>query len=261
MAQIKKYKNWLIESEKVEKYRPTEDELKTLTDSNPVSSTLKSANLSKGFSGERYMSGFSLIIDIKSIREYVKILDDIDIEMVPDYFNAGEIEISYRNVGDRIPEDKYQIDHIDTDSQRKAKRLIPVLYNTDNFTQMSNIVSDSIEEIIGEFKKVRVIVQIDKKEIPAELKTPIKNRAKENYKKVIDQFFYEGEKPDLAHIDLGEMIAGVYASNKSVLDTIASIDDDEVIKSIITSLEKMDQNNLVRILKSYLTSTRIIKGI
>ena len=257
MAQIKKYKNWLAESEKVEKYRPTEEELKTLTDSNPVSSVLKSANLSKGFSGERYMSGFSLIIDIKSINEYVKILDDIDIEMVPDYFNAGEIEISYRNAGDKVPEDKYRIDH----AEQRVKRLIPVLYNTDNFTQISKIVSDSIEEIISDFKKVRVIVQIDKKEIPAELKTPIKNRAKENYKKMIDQFFYEGKKPDLEHVDLGEMIAGVYASNKSVLDTIASIDDDVVIKSIITSLEKMDQNNLVRILKSYLTSTRIIKGI
>jgi hypothetical protein len=261
MAEIKKYKNWLTESEKVEKYKPTPDELKSLTDSNPVSSALKKANLTKGFVEQGYTGGFSLSIDIASIREYGKILDDIDIEMVPDYFNSKIIDISYRNAGDRVQDGKYQIDHVDTGSQRRITRVIPVLYNVDSFDKLSKIVSDSIEEIIAELKKVRIIVQIDKKEIPADLKTPIKNKAKETYKKVVDQFFYEGKKPDLEDIDLGEMIAGVYASNKSVLDTISSIENEDVIDSIIKSLEKMKETDLIKVLKSYLKSTRIIKGI
>ena len=265
MAEIKKYKSWLTESEGETKYLPSEEELKSLNSSNKVLKSLIASKLSAGLETHgghgRNPIRAKVVLETESLKEYSKILDDIDIEMVPDYFNHDKITLYYSE-DDSLNQGKFEIAHpVGAPGHTISKNSIRINYKAENFKQFKDIVDNSLDELVKDLKTIRIMVQLTKKDIPNDLKTVVKNKAKENYRNVVDKFFYNGEKPDLEDVGIGEMIADVYASNKSILDTIAEIENEDILDAIIKSLEKMDENDLIKVLKSYLKSTRIIKGI
>jgi hypothetical protein len=81
----------------------------------------------------------------------------------------------------------------------------------------------------------------------------------DNYKNVVDSFFYKQEIPEDSNTDLGSIIAEIYASDKTILNTISDIENDEMLDSIIKALGKMDETEVIKVIKAYLRSTKILK--
>jgi hypothetical protein len=105
------------------------------------------------------------------------------------------------------------------------------------------------------------MVQVGKKNLPDSLKPILKKKVLDSYKNVVDSFFYKAESPKSSDTDLGSIIAEIYASDKTILDTISDIENIETLDSIIKALEKMEETEVVKIIKAYLKSSRIIKNI
>jgi hypothetical protein len=105
------------------------------------------------------------------------------------------------------------------------------------------------------------MIQVGRKNIPDSLKPVMKKRILENYRNVVDSFFYEGKLPELGETNIGWIIAEIYASDKTILNTISDIEDKETLDSIIRSLEKMDETDVVKIIKAYVRTSRILKEI
>ena len=89
----------------------------------------------------------------------------------------------------------------------------------------------------------------------------LKKKVLESYKNAVDSFFYKGEVPESIGEDLGSIIAEIYASDKTILSTISDIEDRDTLDSIIRGLEKMEETDILKVIKAYLRSARILKDI
>jgi hypothetical protein len=158
---------------------------------------------------------------------------------------------------------KYLLDILGSESSsHKSKfREFHIDWNANNKDQVVTIVNKAIEEVIDEIKKVRVMVQIGKKNLPDSLKPILKKKVLENYRNAVDSFFYKGEVPESIGEDLGSIIAEIYASDKTILNTISDIEDRDTLDSIIKGLEKMEETDILKVIKAYLRSSRILKEI
>jgi hypothetical protein len=105
------------------------------------------------------------------------------------------------------------------------------------------------------------MVQVGKKNLPDSLKPSLKKKVLESYKNAVDSFFYKGESPESTGENLGSIIAEIYASDKTILSTISDIEDRDTLDSIIRGLEKMEETDVVKVIRAYLRSSRILKGI
>ena len=257
-----KYKDWISESEKPEDYKITQEDIDYINNNCKVLSVLKKSELTKGLqkNSDRYIY---VDISIKDLEKYAGLLEKAEIEFVPGYFEETDrIRIAfYRD--SKLGMGKHTSDILDSGSLSSKNNLreFSVKWNADSRDQILDIVNKSIEETIKEIKKVRVMVQVGKKKIPDSLKPTMKKRILENYKNVVDSFFYKGELPESGESNIGWIIAEIYASDKTILSTISDIEDVETLDSIIGSLEKMEETDVVKVIKAYVRSSRILKEI
>jgi hypothetical protein len=257
-----KYKNWLSESETPDEYRVTEDDLEYIQKNCKIAEGLKEKGLSTAFSSNVYAHKFSIDILAGSLKEYFDALEKSEIEFIPHYFETSKMRITF--VRDKkMDNGKYLMDIIESESSsHKARfREFHIDFNADNKDQVVTIVNKAIEEVIGEIKKVRVMVQVGKKNLPDSLKPSLKKKVLESYKNAVDSFFYKGESPESMGENLGSIIAEIYASDKTILSTISDIEDRDTLDSIIRGLEKMEETDVVKVIRAYLRSSRILKGI
>jgi hypothetical protein len=259
-----KYKNWLSESETPEVYALTQEDIDYIQDNCKVLSVLKKSDLSEGISkhSNRY-DYFYVKISTKDLEKYFNLLEKTEIEFVPSYFEETEnIRIDFSR-DNKLESGKHTSDILDSGSlsNRGKLREFKIKWNIDSRDQMLDIVNKSLDEIIKEIKKVRVMIQVGRKNIPDSLKPVMKKRILENYRNVVDSFFYEGKLPELGETNIGWIIAEIYASDKTILNTISDIEDKETLDSIIRSLEKMDETDVVKIIKAYVRTSRILKEI
>ena len=257
-----KYKNWLSESESPEEYKVTKEDLEYIQKNSKIAGDLKEKGLSTGFSQNVYAHKFSIDILAGSLKEYFDALEKSEIEFVPHYFETSKMRITF--VRDKkMGNGKYQLDTIgsESESHKNKFREFNIDFNADNKDQVVTIVNKALEEVIGEIKKVRVMVQVGKKNLPDSLKPILKKKVLESYKNAVDSFFYKGEVPESIGEDLGSIIAEIYASDKTILSTISDIEDEDTLDSIIRGLEKMQETDVVKVIKAYLRSSRILKGI
>jgi hypothetical protein len=257
-----KYKNWLSESETPETYKLTQEDIDYIQDNCKVLSVLKKSELTQGLDKN---SDYYIYADIstKDLEKYISLLEKTEIEFVPGYFEeTSKIKIAfYRDL--KLEKGKHTSDILDSEalSHKGNSRVFKIKFNIDSRDQMLAIVNKSIEEIIKEIKKVRVMIQIGRKNIPDSIKPIMKKRILENYRNVVDSFFYEGKLPELEETNIGWIIAEIYASDKTVLSTISDIEDKDTLDSIIGSLEKMEETDVVKVISAYLRSSRILKNI
>lgn len=257
-----KYKNWLSESESPEEYKVTKEDLEYIQKNSKIAGDLKEKGLSTVFSQNVYAHKFSIDILAGSLKEYFDALEKAEIEFVPHYFETSKMRITF--VRDKkMDNGKYQLDTIGSESasHKNKFREFNIDFNADNKDQVVTIVNKVLEEIIDEIKKVRVMVQVGKKNLPDSLKPILKKKVLESYRNAVDSFFYKGEVPESIGEDLGSIIAEIYASDKTILSTISDIDDRDTLDSIIRGLEKMEETDVVKVIRAYLRSSRILKGI
>lgn len=257
-----KYKNWLSESETPDEYKITKEDLEYIQENCKIAGDLKEEGLSTGFFQNVYSHKFSIDILAGSLKEYFDALEKSEIEFIPHYFETSKMRITFvRNK--KMDSGKYLLDILGSESSsHKAKfREFHIDFNADNKDQVVTIVNKTIEEVIGEIKKVRVMVQVGKKNLPDSLKPILKKKVLDSYKNVVDSFFYKAESPESSDTDLGSIIAEIYASDKTILNTISDIENMETLDSILKALEKMEETEVVKIIKAYLKSSRIIKNI
>ena len=257
-----KYKNWLLESESPEEYKITQDDFEYILKNCKIAENLKKEGLSTGFFQHVYSHKFAIDILAGSLKEYFDALEKSEIEFVPHYFETSKMRITF--VRDKkMDSGKYLLDILGSESSsHKAKfREFHIDFNADNKDQVVTIVNKVFEEIIGEIKKVRVMVQVGKKNLPDSLKPILKKKVLESYKNAVDSFFYKGEVPESIGEDLGSIIAEIYASDKTILNTISDIEDRDTLDSIIKGLEKMEETDILKVIKAYLRSARILKDI
>ena len=255
-----KYKNWLSESETPDEYKITKEDLEYIQENCKIAGDLKEEGLSTGFFQNVYSHKFSIDILAGSLKEYFDALEKSEIEFIPHYFETSKMRITFvRNK--KMDSGKYLLDILGSESSsHKAKfREFHIDFNADNKDQVVTIVNKTIEEVIGEIKKVRVMVQVGKKNLPDSLKPILKKKVLESYKNTVDSFFYKQEIPDDSDTDLGSIIAEIYASDKTILSTISDIENSEILDSVIEALEKMEETDIIKILKAHLRSTRILK--
>ena len=257
-----KYKNWLSESETPEEYRVTKEDLEYILKNCKIAGNLKKEGLSTEFFQHAYSHKFAIDILAGSLKEYFDALEKSEIEFVPHYFETSKMRITF--VRDKkMDSGKYLLDILGSESSsHKAKfREFHVDFNADNKDQVVRIVNKALEEIIDEIKKVRVMVQVGKKNLPDSLKPILKKKVLESYKNAVDSFFYKGKVPESVGEDLGSIIAEIYASDKTILNTISDIEDMNTLDSIVKGLEKMRETDILKVIKAYLRSARILKGI
>jgi len=257
-----RYKNWLSESETPEEYKVTKEDLEYIQKNCKIAGGLKEKGLSTAFSSNVYSHKFSIDILAGSLKEYFNALEKAEIEFIPHYFETSKMRITF--VRDKkIDSGKYLMDIIGSESSsHKAKfREFHIDFNADNKDQVVTIVNKALEEVIGEINKVRVMVQVGKKNLPDSLKPSLKKKVLESYRNAVDSFFYKGEVPESIGEDLGSIIAEIYASDKTILNTISDIEDRDTLNSIIRGLEKMEETDVVKVIRAYLRSSRILKDI
>jgi len=259
-----KYKNWLAESETPETYNLTQEDIDYIQNNCKVLSVLKKSGLSDGiFKHSNSRDYFYVKISTKDLEKYINLLEKTEIEFVPSYFEeTNNIRIDF--IRDRKLEiGKHTSDILDSGSlsPRGNIREFKVKWSADSRDQVLEVVNQSIEEIIKEIKKVRVMIQVGKKNIPDSLKPTMKKRILENYRSVVDSFFYEGKLPELEETNIGWVIAEIYSSDKTILNTISDIEDKDTLDSIINSLEKMEETDIVKVVKAYVRSSRILKHL
>ena len=257
-----KYKNWISESETPEEYKITKEDLEYIQENCKIVENLKKDELSTGFFQSVYSHKFSIDILAKSLKEYFDTLEKTEIEFVPHYFETSKMRITFAR-DKKINSGKYVLDILGSESSsHKAKfREFHIDFNADNKDQVVTIVNKVIEEIIGEIKKVRVMVQVGKKDLPDSIKPILKKKVLASYKNVVDSFFYKCEVPESSDTDLGSIIAEIYASDKTTLSTISDIENPHILDSVIKALEKMEETDIIKIIKAYLKSSRILKYI
>lgn len=259
---ILKYKNWLSESETPEEYKVTRGDLEYIQENCKVAEVLKKERLSTGFFQHAYAHKFAIDVLAESLKEYFDTLEKAEIEFIPHYFETSKMRITFTR-DKKMDNGKYLLDILGSESSsHKAKfREFHIDWNADSKEQLVTIVNKAIEEVIDEIKKVRLMVQVGKKNLPDSLKPTLKKKVLESYKNVVDSFFYKGEVPESVGEDLGSIIAEIYASDKTILNTISDIEDEGTLNSIIKGLEKMQETDVVKVVKAYLRSARILKGI
>lgn len=257
-----KYKNWLLESETPEEYKLTSEDIDYIQDNCKIAEGLKKADLSKGFFQHAYSHKFAIDILAESLKEYFDALEKAEIEFIPHYFETSKMRITFTR-DKKMDNGKYMLDILGSESSsHKSKfREFNISWNANSKDQVVTIVNKAIEEVIYEIKKVRVMVQIGKKNLPDSLKPTLKKKVLESYRNAVDSFFYKGEVPESIGEDLGSIIAEIYASDKTILNTISDIEDEGTLNSIIKGLEKMQETDVVKVVKAYLRSARILKGI
>lgn len=259
---LMKYKDWLSESENPEVYELSQDDIDYINNNCKVLKELKKSELSKGLHKN---SNYYIYAEIstKDLEKYVSLLEKVEVEFVPGYFEeTNKIKISfYRDK--KMENGKYLLDIFDAESlsHKVNARNFQIKWNADNKDQMLDIVNKSVEEIINEIKKVRVMIQVGKKILPDSLKPTMKKKMLENYRNVVDSFFYKGELPESGESDLGWIIAEIYSSDKTVLDTISDIKDRETLESILKALEKMGETEVIKIIKAYIRTSITLKLI
>jgi len=254
-----KYKNWLAESETPETYNLTQEDIDYIQNNCKVLSVLKKSGLSEGiFKHLNSRDYFYAKISTKDLEKYIKLLEKTEIEFVPSYFEETNNIIIHFTRDRKLEIGKHTSDILDSGSlsHRGNTREFKVKWSADSRDQVLEVVNQSIEEIIKEIKKVRVMIQVGKKNIPDSLKPTMKKRILENYRSVVDSFFYEGKLPELEETNIGWVIAEIYASDKTILNTISDIEDRETLDSIIRSLEKMEETDIVKIVKAYVRSSK-----
>ena len=258
-----KYKDWISESETPEEYKVTKEDLEYIQKNCKIAEGLKKEDLSTGFFQHGYAHKFAIDISAGSLKEYFDALEKAEIEFVPHYFETSKMRITFAR-DKKMDNGKYLLDILGSESSsHKAKfREFHIDFNADNKDQVVTIVNKAIEEVIDEIKKVRVMVQVDKKNLPDSLKPTLKKKVLESYKNAVDSFFYKGEVvPESVGEDLGSIIAEIYASDKTILNTISDIEDRDTLNSIIRGLEKMEETDVVKVIRAYLRSSRILKEI
>ena len=257
-----KYKNWLSESETPEEYKVTKEDIEYIQKNCKIAEELKKEGLSTGFSTHVYSNKFAIDISAGSLKEYFDALEKAEIEFIPHYFETSKMRITFTR-DKKMDSGKYQLDILgsESSSHKNKFREFNVDWNADNKDQVVTIVNKAIEEVIDEIKKVRVMVQVGKKNLPDSLKPTLKKKVLESYKNAVDSFFYKGEVPESFGEDLGSIIAEIYASDKTILNTIADIEDRDTLDSIINGLEKMQETDVVKVIRAYLRSSRILKDI
>jgi hypothetical protein len=255
-----KYKDWISESETPAEFKMSGEDIEYIQDNCKIAENLKKAELSAGFFQNVYSHKFSIDILAGSLKEYFDALEKAEIEFVPHYFETSKMRITFAR-DKKMDSGKYLLDILGSESSsHKSKfREFHIDWNADNKDQVVTIVNKAIEEVIGEIKKVRVMVQVGKKNLPDSLKPILKKKVLDNYKNVVDSFFYKQEIPEDSNTDLGSIIAEIYASDKTILNTISDIENDEMLDSIVKALEKMDETEAIKVIKAYLRSTKILK--
>ena len=257
-----KYKNWLSESETPEEYKLTREDIEYIQKNCKIAEELKKEGLSKGFFQHVYSHKFAIDVLAESLKEYFDALEKAEIEFVPHYFETSKMRITFAR-DKKMDRGKYHLDILGSESASHKNRFreFNIDWNADNKDQVVTIVNKAIEEVIDEIKKVRVMVQIGKKNLPDSLKPTLKKKVLERYRNAVDSFFHKGEVPESIGEDLGSIIAEIYASDKTILNIISDIEDEGTLNSIIKGLEKMQETDVVKIVKAYLRSARILKDI
>lgn len=256
-----RYKEWISESGNIESYKITQEDLDEITASCKITEILKKSGFTPGL---RHVNSIRFVLEIETVtlKEYFEILEKSDIEFIPHYFDKSPMKINFvydKKIGDG----KYYIDHIksEKESRKQGPRLFEVSFSTNDKDQLSKLVDDALEEIVSDIKKVRVMIQVGKKDLPESLRPKLKKKVLDEYREIVDSFFYKGESPELEKSGIGEILADLYASDKTLLDTISDIENKETLDSIIKSLEKMEETDLVKVIKAYLRSSRILKDL
>ena len=260
MKQLHRFKDWISESETSEDddfYFPADQDLAYINSHCSTLSELVKSGLSKGVELASIGTAHFITIDTESLVKYVNILDSIDVEMLPEVFKGNDIRITLLHSKDPKELGKYSLSEIGG-KNRLSFNLTLRAKSRENFIK---IVEDGMSEIIEDLKKVRFIIQVKRNLISSELKSELKKKVLEDYKSVIDDFFYKGETPELEKYNIGKLIASLYATDKKVLDTVRDITDEKVIDSIIKSLEAEDEDETVKLIKSVLKSERILKKL
>jgi hypothetical protein len=257
-----KYKNWLSESETPEEYKITKDDIEYIQKNCKIAGNLKKEGLSTGFSQYAHSNQFSIDILTEPLKKYFDVLEKAEIEFVPHYFETSKMRITFAR-DKKMDNGKYHLDILGSESasHKNKFREFNIDWNTDSNDQVVTIVNKVLEEVIDEIKKVRVMVQVGKKNLPDSLKPILKKKVLESYKNAVDSFFYKGEVPESIGEDLGSIIAEIYASDKTILSTISDIEDRDTLDSIIRGLEKMEETDILKVIKAYLRSARILKDI
>lgn len=256
-----RYNEWLSESETPEIYKIPQEDLGEITANCKITEILKRSGFTSGLRGVNSLR-FVLEIETAPLKKYFDLLEKADIEFVPHYFEKSMIKIDFVH-NKNIESGKYYIDPVksEKESVKNGPRIFEVSFSADDKDQVLKLVNDALEEIVSDIKKARVMIQAGKKTIPDSLRPRLKKQIMETYKNIVDSFFYKGESPELDETDIGFIIAEIYASDKTILDTISDIEDKETIDSIISALEKMEETDLLKVIKAYLRSTRILKDI
>lgn len=259
MKQLHRFKDWISESESLDDdfYFPEDQDLQYINSHCSTLTEMVKSGLSKGVELSSYPTSHFIEIKVESIIKYIKILDSIDVEMLPEVFNGNEIKINIIHSKDPKELGKYDL----RDTSNKIKLTFNLSLRAKSRENFIKIIEEAMSEIIDDLKKVRFIIQVKRNLISPELKTELKKKVLEDYKAVIDDFFYKGEKPELEKYSIGKLIASLYATDKKVLDTVRDITDEKVIDSIIKSLEAEDEDETVKLIKSVLKSERILKKL
>ena len=256
-----RYSEWVSESEIPEAYKVTQEDLDEVTKNCKITEVLEKTGHTPGL---RYVNSHRFVLEISttSLKKYFDLLEKSDIEFIPHYFDKSPMKINFvydKKIGDG----KYYVDHIksERESRKQGPRLFEVSFSANDKDQLSKLVNDALEEIASDIKKVRVMIQVGKKDLPESLRPKLKKKVLDEYREIVDSFFYKGESTELEKSGIGEILADLYASDKTLLDTISDIENKETLDSIIKSLEKMEETDLVKVIKAYLRSSRILKDL
>jgi len=257
MEKLRKFKDWISESDKSQKVDflfPDDSDIQYINSHCSSLSEMVKSGLTKGVDYGPNKTSHVIRINADSLFKYVKMLDSIDVEMIPDIIKNRDIVI--RITHSKNPEDlgKYSIKEV-----KSLAILFDVTLRAKSREDFIKIIDNVIGNIVEDFKKVRFVIQVRRNLISPELKSELKKKALEDYKSVIDDFFYKGETPELSKYSIGKLIASLYATDKKVLDTVRDIKDEKVIDSIIKSLEAEDEDETVKLIKSVLRSDKILK--
>lgn len=266
MENLRQYRTWLSESELNEKYFPTKEELEVINNRCKYIKDVKAKNLSDGLvepDGRFFAkTNITYVVDVSALTEYVKVMDDLEIEIVPDYFTTPQMSFLFRSFPNKVDAGKYETDSWDSEIDKyknKKTREFVIRYHAENADQFEKIVNSALDEIIGDIKKVRVVIQIRRKDLPDSLKAVVKNKALERYRESVDNLFYNGQKPEIEDIGIGEIIAEIYSEDKTIIDTISDIENEDLLDSILKSLDKMKESVTAKTIRAYLRSSRILK--
>lgn len=260
MKSLHRFSEWVSEDQKLdsqEYYFPQQEDIDYINSKCVAISEMIKSGVSKGVSKES-KTFKDIKIDVSDIVKYLRVLEDVDVEMIPEVFEGDQIVITI--IKSPITKDpgKYEITQKINRDRGVTLRVEFSAISKEDFIRMLN---SAIDDIVSDLKKVRFVIQFTRNLIPQDLKSELKKKILEDYQKMIDNFFYRGEEPQIEKTSIGKLLADLYSSDKKVLDTIREIKDAKLIDSIIKSLESEKETETIKLIRSVLRSESILKKL